>query len=56
MVGVRQVLGVLGVCNTTDLLDDGHVVLAAEPDRGLMWLATAMWDKTGYRLRAFADD
>jgi hypothetical protein len=56
MVGVRQVLGILGVCSTTDLLDDGHMVLAAEPDKELMWFATAMWEKAGYRLCAFTDN
>lgn len=56
MVGVRQILGVLGVCSTTDVLDDGHVVLAAEPDRELMWLSTAMRKKAGYRTCAFTDN
>jgi hypothetical protein len=30
------------VCDTADVLDDGHMVLAAEPDRELMWLAAAI--------------
>jgi hypothetical protein len=55
MVGVRQVLGILGACSTTDLLDDGYVVLAAESDRELKWLTTAMWEKAGYRTCAFTD-
>jgi hypothetical protein len=55
MVGIRQVLGVLGVCSPTDLLDDGHLVLAAESDRELMWPGTAMRKKAGYRTCAFTD-
>jgi hypothetical protein len=48
-------VGVLGVCSTTDLLDDSYLVLAAESDRELMWLDTAMWKKAGYRTCAFTD-
>jgi hypothetical protein len=42
MVGVRKVLGILGVCSTTDLLNDDYLVLAAESDRELMWFGTTM--------------
>jgi hypothetical protein len=53
MVNVRQVLGVLGVCSATNLLDDGHLVLAAESDRELMWLTIAMWKKERYYICSF---
>jgi hypothetical protein len=35
MVGIRQVLGVLGMCGTTDLRHNGHLVLAAKADEEL---------------------
>jgi hypothetical protein len=41
MVSIQQVLGVLGVCSTTNLLDNGDLALATESDREMTWLATA---------------
>jgi hypothetical protein len=44
------------MCSTADLLDNGHLELAAKADGELMWLATAIWEKAGYHPCAFTEN
>lgn len=55
MVSIRGVLGVLGVCNTTNVLDNGHLVLAAKADRELRSLTIAIWKKIDYYMGFVTD-